>query len=294
MDGFIFDRIYVLESLDETNEKLTGKELYDDLLRWKESSFDGKLKTELLQIENKQHFFNVLEYIKDECVTGGHHPILHFEIHGSNQKNGLVLKSMELITWDELRRFLIDLNCQIGNNLFLTLAVCHGAHLMQIMRIDQPAPFCGFIGSFETINSSDLLMRYNEFYTEFLSSLQLHTAFERLTNANPSMPSTYRFISAQDTFIKVYMNYLKTQTSEEGIQKRIQQVIQENHLSFSNRKDKRKFERDFKKRLVNTKEPYYREHSDLFFMLSKHPENRRRFNIPEKMNDFLQLYDNPN
>lgn len=91
MTEFTFDRIYVIESLDGSMEKLTGKELYDDLLRWKE--LDGKLKSELLQVENKQQFFDALKNIKEECIIGGHHPILHFEIHGSDMKNGLVVLS---------------------------------------------------------------------------------------------------------------------------------------------------------------------------------------------------------
>ncbi|MDR3058081.1 MAG: hypothetical protein LBU84_08065, partial [Prevotella sp.] len=67
MTGFTFDRIYVIESLDESKEKLTGTELYDDLLRWKELTSDGKLKTELLQVESKLQFFDVLKNIKEEC-----------------------------------------------------------------------------------------------------------------------------------------------------------------------------------------------------------------------------------
>ena len=256
MKKFTFDRIYVVESLDENKEKLTGKELYDDLLRWKELSFIGKLKTELLQVESKKQFFDVISQIKEECTTGGHHPILHFEIHGSDKKDGLVVRTKELITWDELRKALVDLNYQIGNNLFLTLAVCHGAHLMQIMRIDQPAPFCGFIGSFDTIYSSDLLIRYYEFYQEFLTSLKLDVAFRRLMEANPEIPSTYRFISAQDTFRKVYIDYINNQTSKIGIKNRIQQVIQDYRLTLTNRNGKRKFVRDFEKQLIKTKEKY--------------------------------------
>ena len=294
MKDFTFNRIYVIESLDESKEKLTGKELYDDLLRWKEFTYNGKLKTELLQVKNKQHFLDALNDIKEECVIGGHHPILHFEVHGNEMKDGLIVQSGEIITWDELRNYLVDLNYHIGNNLFLTLAVCHGAHLMQIMRIDKPAPFCGFIGSFETIYSSDLLISYNEFYQEFLSSLKLDIAFKRLTEANPSIPSTYRFISAQDIFRKIYIDYLHNQMSKEGIKNRIQQIIQKNPLSFANRNEKRIFCRNFKKQLLNTKEKYYKEHSDAFFMLSEYPENRERFNVPERLNDFVKLYGIPN
>jgi hypothetical protein len=115
MNGFEFNKVYVIESLDEKTEKLTGKELYEDLLRWKEFQIKD-FKSEYIPVADRKDFFKILETIKDECTTKGQYPILHFEIHGSSDKSGLVLKSKELITWQELYQDLIDLNSSIGNN----------------------------------------------------------------------------------------------------------------------------------------------------------------------------------
>ena len=51
MNGFKFNKVYVIESLNSKEEILTGKELFDDLLRWKEYQIKD-LKTELFQIDN--------------------------------------------------------------------------------------------------------------------------------------------------------------------------------------------------------------------------------------------------
>jgi hypothetical protein len=288
MSSFNFNRIYVIESLD-SSDKLTGKELYDDLLQWQEHKFK-ELKADYFPIKNKIDFFDRLNKIKKECIEKRYSPILHLEIHGADDKTGLVLQSKELVTWNELYKYLVEINVSVGNNLFITLAVCHGAHLMQIIRIDKPAPFYGFVGSFDTITVSDLLLRYNEFYSEFFSSLSLNKAMERLHEANPVVPSTYRIISSEETFATVYNGYIIKQLSSEGIEKRKKQVIRDENLTFSNRAERRRFERDFAKKIEVTKEQYYKEHSNIFFMFEEYPENAKRFNVPNSFKEFYKKY----
>jgi len=286
MSSFKFNRIYVIESLD-SSEKHTGKELYDDLLRWQEEKFT-ELSADYFSVENKIDFFKKLCDIKKECIEKRHSPILHLEIHGN--ESGLVLESKELVTWDELYKYLVEINVNVGNNLFLTLAVCHGAYLMQIIRISKPAPFYGFVGSFDKIKvSDDLLLRYNDFYSEFFTSLKLEEAMKKLHEANPDIPSTYKFISAEETFATVYNNYIKENLSKEGIEKRKKQAIADEGLTFVNRAEKRRFERDFVRKVESTKEQYYKEHSIKFFMLEEYPQNKKRFNVPNSLKEFYRI-----
>ena len=283
MSSFTFNRIYVIESLDSSDE-LTGKALFDCLLQYQEYQYK-ELKAEYFSIDNKIDFFDRLNKIKEECIEKRHSPILHLEIHGDKNKRGLVLHSKELVTWEELYKYLVEINLSVGNNLFLTLAVCHGAYLAKITRLNNPAPFYGFVGSFDEIYVSDLLLRYNEFYAEFFTSFKLENALERLHKANPDIPSTYRFIATEETFATVYNNYIRDNLSKEGIEKRIKQVIQDENLTFINRAEKRRFEKDFTKRVEDTKEKYYKEHSNIFFMLDKYPKNKERFNVPNSLKE---------
>lgn len=282
MASFTFNKLYVIESLG-IHDKLTGTELYNDLLKWKEFEYDGKFKTELVTINDKVDFFNKLNSIKQECIEQKCFPIIHLEIHGSSNYEGLVLKSRELVSWDEIYKSLIDINLIIGNNLFLTLAVCHGGYLMQLIKLDKPAPFWGFIGSFDTIEVSDLMIRYYEFYKEFFTSFNLNLAFYKLRNSNPHIPSTYKFINSEETFKIVYNKYLKENTSEKGIEERKKQVKNDEKLNFINRTERRNFEKKFAKEIKNTKEKYYKRHSKVFFMLEEFPKNRKRFNIKPEL-----------
>jgi hypothetical protein len=278
MNGFEFNKVYVIESLDETKEKLTGKELYDDLLRWKEYQITD-FKAEYISIDTKSDFIKTLETIKDECTTKGYSPILHFEIHGSSDTSGLVLKSGELFTWEELYQDLVAINSIIGNNLFITLAVCHGGYIMQLIKIDNPAPYWGFIGSFDEIKVSDLLIRYNEFYDVFLRNFNLNEAVQKLHEANPSVPSTYRFISTEDTFKNINREYFSEKFSEEQIKLRFEDGLKQNNLNIKDRNLKTQYRIKFRSELLKSKKDYFEKHKRTFFMFDNFPENEKRFQV---------------
>lgn len=63
-------------------------------------------------------------------------PIIHFEVHDSSDKKGLVLTSKELITWEELYQNLAPVNQLLRNELFITMAVCHGSFFLMSSCID--------------------------------------------------------------------------------------------------------------------------------------------------------------
>jgi hypothetical protein len=285
MATFQFNKVYVIESLDETEEKLTGKELHDDLLRWKEYQI-ADFKAEYIPLDNKAGFLQTLERIKDECTTKGYFPILHFEIHGSSDTTGLVLKSGELITWDELYQDLVAINSIVGNNLFITLAVCYGGYIMQLIKIDNPAPYWGFIGSFDEIVVSDLLIRYNEFYDVFLRDYNLYEAVKKLHEANPSIPSTYRFINSEETFKNIYRKYFIEKFSEEQIKLRFEDGLKQNNLNIKDRNQKNQYKIKFRIELLKSKRDYFEKHKRTFFMLDNFPKNEKRFQVKyEELNN---------
>lgn len=278
MTGFEFNKVYVLESLDENKDKLTGKELYDDLLHWKEFQITD-FKAEYIAIKDKADFLKTLETIKDDCTTKGHYPILHFEIHGSSDKTGLVLKSGELVPWTELYQDLVALNSIIGNNLFITLAVCHGGYIMELIKIENSAPYWGFIGSFDEIKVSDLLIRYNEFYDVFLRNFDLNDAVEKLHKANPTVPSTYRFINSEQTFKNINKKYFSEKFSEEQIKLRFEDGLKQNKWDIKDRDLKNQYRIKFKIELLKSKKDYFEKHKRTFFMFDNFPDNEKRFQV---------------
>ena len=276
MSGFKFNKVYVIESLDSTKDKLTGQELYEDLLRRKTYQIKD-FKSELFQIETKKDFFEKLEHLKNESITEGYYPILHFEIHGSEDNTGLVLKSNELVTWEELVTDLRDLNTIIENNLFITMAVCFGAYIMRLIKVSEPSPFWGIIGSFEEIYVYDLIIRYNEFYTEFLENFDLNKAVEKLHNANPNLESSFKFINSEQTFINVNKKYFSEKFTPKAIGERFKDGIKQEGIKMTDRNAMHEFRLKFTIELHKSKRQTFEEHKEAFFMIDKFPGNAERF-----------------
>ena len=69
-----FNRIYIVESL-QSNDRKTGTELYNDLLRWKgvlHPDFEAVLKTPTTMNE----FMSLFDSILDDCINNGIAPII--------------------------------------------------------------------------------------------------------------------------------------------------------------------------------------------------------------------------
>jgi hypothetical protein len=53
---------------------------------------------------------------------------LHFEMHGCRE--GLMLNSGELLSWEELYQYFVLINSRLQNQLFVSLATCFGAYII--------------------------------------------------------------------------------------------------------------------------------------------------------------------
>ncbi|MEO8934861.1 MAG: hypothetical protein ABI295_11200 [Xanthomarina sp.] len=278
MKAFKFNKIYVIESLNEKEDKLTGKELYNDLLRWKEYQIKD-FKSELIQVASKKEFFEKMKLIKVECINKGQFPIIHFEIHGSQDKTGLVLNSGELIKWSELYEDLVQMNSIIGNNLFITLAVRHGVYLMKLIKIDKPSPFWGFIGSFNTIEELDLMISYNGFYDEFLKNFDLDAAIKRLQESNYDIPSSYRIITSELVFKDVIHRCFQKKYTQKKMFKRFETVLKSRNITIQNRNEKHNNAQKFRIEFHKLKRQYFENSKKTFFMFHYFPSNSERFKI---------------
>lgn len=278
MRKFNFNKIYVVESLDKTEEKLSGEILYNDLLRWKAIQ-NPQIHSKLFQVSNKSSFIQVLNLIYQESSRQNVVPMIHFEIHGSSKGNGLVLESKELVKWSELITHLRKINIAVRNNLFVTLAVCHGAFLMSEILPFLPSPFLGIIGSFEQIQVLDLMLRYNEFYSELLSGFDIQNAFKKLQCANSQIPSSYRYINSENTFIETQKKYFNENFTNEKLEERFKTSIIENKIKFSDSNEEVKAKIWFKNQVLTTKKDYFEKSKKTFFMIDKFPENSTRFLI---------------
>lgn len=218
-------------------------------------------------------------------------PILHFEIHGDNGGNGLVTSCGQLVTIEHVGDQLRKINVETGCNLLITLGVCKGLYLLFNMLLSRPMPFIGAIGSFDILINNDIYLRYYEFYDSFFRTFDIGTAYVALQNANPDIPSSYRYIAADEVFYKNYQYYLDTQCTPKALMERAKSEISQNFPGL-NRNQKREKERQFIKEESRSLVRFFKEHASSFFMLDEYPENKDRFDVPSSFAELRKRYDN--
>lgn len=263
-----FNRIYVIESL-QPNEKLTGTDLHNDLLRYQSivhSDFESILRNPV----DKKDWNQLFKEIEKDCKLNGNSPIIHLEVHGENLKRGLVLTSGELVTWEELYQNLVDINIAIKNELFITMAVCFGNFWLSSAFLNRPAAFRGIVGSFDELKVSDLVIRYEAFYQELFSSFDFNRAYNALKNSNPGLPNDYRCYSAEEIFALTFRDYEMNHCSQEALRKRA--LVAADASGCMNRQERRKFAREFIKKEPQKRELYFQKCYQTFFMVKKYPE----------------------
>lgn len=288
MQFFRFNKIYVIESLQE-DERQTGKELYDDIIN-RRSYCHSALDTEYVQVPSLADWSFTIKRIIQEVKDSQVIPILHLELHGSSNHDGLVLAKGNLIPW---RDFVSDMRCiniETQNNLFITMGICFGMDILYYTSLEEPSPFWGIIGSLYALQNDDIYIRYSEFYDEFLQSFDLTKSLERLFQANPNRPQEYSFVNAPELFRVVYKNYLKTQFTSDATKKRSSDTIMgeetKRGVNFTS-KAKKVLASKFKKELKRTKNRFYLSHFNNFLMCNKFKTCKERFAIPRTTKEFL-------
>jgi hypothetical protein len=197
MDTFFhFNTIYIIESLSD-NEKQTGEILYNDIIK-RSSERTGLHHTKLLKLETKEAFFKSFETI-NEYTLKGFHPFIHFEVHGSERKNGLVLKSGEIVLWKELADLTRQINVITKNNLVITLATCYGAYFLTEIKALDGAPFCGCVSTTGLLYEDEIITRFTIFFETLFDQTNFDLAVERLNTTN-ELGYKFKFLTAEEFF----------------------------------------------------------------------------------------------
>lgn len=262
---FSFNKIIVIQSLS-IGEIQTGENLYNDLLRW-ESEKNPKLLSEFIPVNSKIQLISTFARIKNDIITNGNSPFIHFEIHGSDKKDGLVLNSGELVSWIELADCCREINLISQNNLTVSLATCYGAHIYGALHLSKPTPFWAFIAPWEEVETGDAEVSFYAFFETFLKGLQLHEAVKALNEFN-QLPYRYFFYDAEEIFNRVYSKYEEDNFSPEGFRKRVLTLIGDalsNH-DVRNRFTIPEIKLMIEKRLIEDKDEYKEKYKSKFLM----------------------------
>jgi len=205
-----FTDIIILESLKDKEES-TGKKLEVFL----KNKFEGKIQITYYDINTKEELYNLFEKMINKS-SNGFFPIIHFEIHGHISNMGFILKSNELVNWQYLYIYCKELNFNLNNNLFLTLASCRGAHLMRKVQPFDRCPWGFILGSFKDLWSDEIFRDFSKFYKILLDKKDIELAYQALCKINPN--ADFEIIDSEQTFLKI-SKYFEERLKLEKVEK---------------------------------------------------------------------------
>lgn len=158
--------IFVIQGLFD-EDRPTGEELYNDVIKRRIDLIQSetiKMTHAYFDVKDKNAFIDSLKYIQANApyLSGG--LLIHFEMHGSSEKDGLVLGDSSLVTWKEIVELLRPINISTCNKLFVTLATCFGRYMYLGVDPDLKSPYQAYISASREVLVYEVLESFNTLF----------------------------------------------------------------------------------------------------------------------------------
>ena len=285
MSTFAFNKIFILESL-LPKETQTGTLLEQRINHWAPTQ-GINCQVVTFPVHSMQDWEVAWNSIYTSITQMGNNPIVHLEMHGNKTQVGIDKGQKGKISLIDVFKKVQKANVLSHNNTFLSLAVCEGLNVIRSLGVYQPMPFCGVMGSEESLGNQELLENYTIFYKSFLKTLNLDAADAAMKAAGIEADK-YKLVKPEQVFMNAYLGYLESYKSDEKIVNKALKAAQEGGVVFSSGEEKARFIRDYRCQLLTTESKEYRKAVDTFFMFNKYPEIASRFIIPQSLREFKE------
>lgn len=285
MSTFAFNKLFILESLLPT-ELQTGTELEKRINNW--APVKGiNCQAVTFQIHSMQDWGFAWNAIYTSIEKMGNMPIIHLEMHGNKTAVGIDNGKNGVIPLMDVFKKVQRANIVSQNNVFLSLAVCMGLNVIRNLNVYEPMPFCGVLGSLETLKNDELLENYTIFYKAFLTTLNLDKAKQIMKESGVDA-TKYELYKPEQIFMNAYLGYLESYKTDDQIREKAIAAAKSANLNFQNADDENRFLRDYRCSLLLAENREYKRAVDLFFLFDKYPNIRNRFVVPYSIYDFKQ------
>lgn len=224
-----FNSIVIIESL-MPNDIKTGVMLETNL---KLLCSNKKLPIDifLFSVKNKEELKNLFEKLSNKVSTSNFRPLIHFEIHGWDDRTGMAMTEANLnenghINWDEFCDMTRPLNKLMANNLFITMSVCYGFYAITDIRLSEVAPFWGVIGSDKPILESDLIKFFPSLFENIFLGKYIDDVVADINEQYSN--SQIRYTTSDKIFIqsmKLYFDNIKNNPDE--FDRRVENLIEQ-------------------------------------------------------------------
>ncbi len=272
---FYFKSIEIIESL-RTNDRPTALNLFNEVEPMGIASVPEVI-VKRARVATKQAFLDELHRIATEAASHQNGVILHIEAHGD--EDGIQTTSRECLDWREFKSELIAINYASRFNLFVILAACKGAHVLQTILPGDRAPVRAVIGPWEDVFAPDLESATIAFYRTLFSAGSAPMALRAMNDAiNPS-ERTFLVRPAHYAFHETMYLYLTAHRTEAGFgaseTRFVAQMARDGFVPPEHREEAlRRF-----RSIITDVQGQFDFFRRLFFFLDLQPENESLFPI---------------
>lgn len=286
MSHFLFNKLYILQSLTDTDQK-TGEELEKRINTF---SRDNSINFQavLFDLHSKEDWERAWNGVYTSISQLNIIPIIHLVMHGNSTHIGIERGSKGLIELSELFEKTRKANILSHNNIMLSMAVCEGLNVIQLISLEKPMPFCTILASQESLCNSISLENFTIFYESLLKSANIDHAFYCLQKQGVGEIDKYQLIKSEQLFTNVMQMYLEKKCNKKAIEMRAEEIASMSNIDISDPETKKIFVETITKMLTEENAKSYETYVNNFFMFEQFPSIKERFLIPKSLEDFQQ------
>lgn len=174
--------IVVIQSLF-SGDKRTGEELYNDNIRMQieyAQAENIKMTHAFHNVEDEKSFIDILMYyeVNSKYMQGG--VVIHLEIHGLENLQGLILTDGSIISWEVLSDLFRNVNINTCNKLYITMATCYGRYLYKGVDPKKKSPYSGYISASQKVTTGEVMEDFALLFQSLIKSTNLVKSYLEL------------------------------------------------------------------------------------------------------------------
>lgn len=189
--------VIVIQSLCSHDIK-TGKNLYDDILRYKKYSNSGAFSS-FHNVQCVEEFYSIIRKI-ERSLDEGDIITLQIETHGCDE--GIGLSNGEILKWKDFYNAIRPLNIKTGHLLFLIMAMCKSVAMISSINPEERAPYRAVVCTTRNVNADEIQRGFEAFYEKFFSLLDIVESLKALQEEvkDDNGLSPFQVLSAESVF----------------------------------------------------------------------------------------------
>ncbi|WP_312341122.1 hypothetical protein [Stutzerimonas nitrititolerans] len=183
------------------------------------SNNGGNFNFSHARLHSGDGYFQLLEEIF-YGIDEGLRPIVHFDMHGSQERGLEIGRTGEFIDWESVVDSLRVINTKLNNELVVLITACHGLHAILPISFEKTAPFLCLIAPEEEVKVGHIEERVPEFYRELFSS-------GSLAHASQKLGKEFKYFHSAEFLFRTLSRYIKEKCKGAGGQQRREDLLTE-------------------------------------------------------------------